>query len=240
MAVDEAKLNEFLGKAVGDLGAAMSATLILVGDRLGLYRELAKGAGDFGRPGAAHRHRRALRSRMAGQPGRRRLCRVRLRARRVVAESGAGAVPDRPERPRRHAGCLQHRRGDVPRARAHARQLQIRGRDGVGRAPSLPVRGNRAILPRRLQHQPDRLVAARAGRRRRQAAARSQGGRCRVRPRREHHSDGADVSGFGVRRLRLSRRIDQGRNRKGGGSRCRQRAIRGRRCGRLQRQGAST
>ena len=44
MAVDEAKLNEFLGRAVGDLGAAMSATLILVGDRLGLYRELAKGA----------------------------------------------------------------------------------------------------------------------------------------------------------------------------------------------------
>jgi len=44
MAVDETKLNEFLGKAVGDLGAAMSAPLILIGDRLGLYRELAKGA----------------------------------------------------------------------------------------------------------------------------------------------------------------------------------------------------
>ena len=44
MDVDETKLNDFLGKAVGDLGAAMSATLILVGDRLGLYRELAKGA----------------------------------------------------------------------------------------------------------------------------------------------------------------------------------------------------
>ena len=43
MAVDEIKLNEFLGKAVGDLGAAMSAALMLVGDRLGLYRELAKG-----------------------------------------------------------------------------------------------------------------------------------------------------------------------------------------------------
>ena len=42
--VDETKLNEFLGKAVGDLGAAISATLILVGDRLGLYCELAKGA----------------------------------------------------------------------------------------------------------------------------------------------------------------------------------------------------
>jgi SAM-dependent methyltransferase len=43
MSVDEDKLHEFLGKAVGDLGAAMSATLMLVGDRLGLYKELAKG-----------------------------------------------------------------------------------------------------------------------------------------------------------------------------------------------------
>jgi SAM-dependent methyltransferase len=44
MSVNEAKLNEFLGKAVGDLGAAMSATLMLIGDRLGLYKELAKGS----------------------------------------------------------------------------------------------------------------------------------------------------------------------------------------------------
>lgn len=43
MALDESKLHEFLGKAVGDLGAAMSATLMLVGDRLGFYKELAKG-----------------------------------------------------------------------------------------------------------------------------------------------------------------------------------------------------
>lgn len=43
MSINESKLNEFLGKAVGDLGAAMSATLMLVGDRLGLYKELAKG-----------------------------------------------------------------------------------------------------------------------------------------------------------------------------------------------------
>jgi 2-polyprenyl-3-methyl-5-hydroxy-6-metoxy-1,4-benzoquinol methylase len=44
MAINEEKLNEFLGKAVGDLGAAMSAALVLAGDRLGLYKELAKGA----------------------------------------------------------------------------------------------------------------------------------------------------------------------------------------------------
>jgi SAM-dependent methyltransferase len=43
MAVNEERLNAFLGKAIGDLGAAMSAVLISLGDELGLYRELAKG-----------------------------------------------------------------------------------------------------------------------------------------------------------------------------------------------------
>lgn len=40
-AIDEAKLNEFMGKAVGDMGAAMHAVLILLGDRLGLFKAMA-------------------------------------------------------------------------------------------------------------------------------------------------------------------------------------------------------
>lgn len=43
MGIDETRLNTFLGKAVEDLGAAISATLILAGDRLGLYKALAEG-----------------------------------------------------------------------------------------------------------------------------------------------------------------------------------------------------
>ena len=43
MAINEERLNAFLGKAVGDLGAAISAVLILLGDELGLYRELGNG-----------------------------------------------------------------------------------------------------------------------------------------------------------------------------------------------------
>jgi SAM-dependent methyltransferase len=43
MAVSEERLNAFLGKAVGDLGAAIGAVLLSIGDELGLYRELAKG-----------------------------------------------------------------------------------------------------------------------------------------------------------------------------------------------------
>lgn len=42
--IDESKLNEFMEKVVGDLGAAIHATLVLIGDKLGLYRAMA-GAG---------------------------------------------------------------------------------------------------------------------------------------------------------------------------------------------------
>ena len=43
MAVDDAKLNAFMGSFVHDLGAVMHAATIVVGDELGLYKALAKG-----------------------------------------------------------------------------------------------------------------------------------------------------------------------------------------------------
>ncbi len=43
MSIDEAKLNDLLGRFVGDLGATMHAGNVVVGHRLGLYRALAKG-----------------------------------------------------------------------------------------------------------------------------------------------------------------------------------------------------
>src|SRR5512135_1323085 len=44
MNVDQKRLEEFMHRAVVDLGAAASAALVLIGDRLGLYRALAKEA----------------------------------------------------------------------------------------------------------------------------------------------------------------------------------------------------
>ncbi len=41
MPIDEMKLNEFMGKIVGDLGVTMSSTLLVLGDRLGLYKAMA-------------------------------------------------------------------------------------------------------------------------------------------------------------------------------------------------------
>jgi 2-polyprenyl-3-methyl-5-hydroxy-6-metoxy-1,4-benzoquinol methylase len=40
MPVDEQRLNVFLGKAVADLGAAVSSVLVSIGDELGFYRAL--------------------------------------------------------------------------------------------------------------------------------------------------------------------------------------------------------
>ena len=41
--IDEAKLEQFMGQFVGDLGAAMTAPLVMIGDKLGLYKAMADG-----------------------------------------------------------------------------------------------------------------------------------------------------------------------------------------------------
>ncbi len=41
--IDQTKLEEFLGRFVGDLGAALSSALVVIGDKLGLYRAMADG-----------------------------------------------------------------------------------------------------------------------------------------------------------------------------------------------------
>jgi SAM-dependent methyltransferase len=43
-AVDETKLNDFLGQFVSDLGATANAAMVVIGHRLGLYRTLAGAA----------------------------------------------------------------------------------------------------------------------------------------------------------------------------------------------------
>src|SRR5271170_576519 len=43
MAVDMDKLNVFVGQFVGDLGAAVHAGMVVIGEKLGLYKALAGG-----------------------------------------------------------------------------------------------------------------------------------------------------------------------------------------------------
>jgi 2-polyprenyl-3-methyl-5-hydroxy-6-metoxy-1,4-benzoquinol methylase len=70
--IDEAKLEAFMGQAVTDMGAIVSAPLFVIGERLGLYKAMA-GAGPLSseevaeRSGAAERYvREWLRNQAAG------------------------------------------------------------------------------------------------------------------------------------------------------------------------------
>jgi SAM-dependent methyltransferase len=70
--IDEAKLEAFMGQAVTDMGAIISAPLMLIGEKLGLYKAMA-GAGPLRseevakRSGAAERYvREWLRNQAAG------------------------------------------------------------------------------------------------------------------------------------------------------------------------------
>jgi SAM-dependent methyltransferase len=70
--IDETKLEAFMGQAVTDMGAVISAPLFLIGEKLGLYKAMA-GAGPLTseqiaeRSGAAERHvREWLRNQAAG------------------------------------------------------------------------------------------------------------------------------------------------------------------------------
>jgi SAM-dependent methyltransferase len=70
--IDEAKLEAFMGQAVTDMGAIISAPLMMIGEKLGLYKAMA-GAGPLSsqevaeRSGAAERYvREWLRNQAAG------------------------------------------------------------------------------------------------------------------------------------------------------------------------------
>jgi 2-polyprenyl-3-methyl-5-hydroxy-6-metoxy-1,4-benzoquinol methylase len=70
--IDETKLEAFMGQAVADIGAMVSAPLVVIGEKLGIYKAMA-GAGPLSsqevaeRCGAAERHvREWLRNQAAG------------------------------------------------------------------------------------------------------------------------------------------------------------------------------
>ena len=82
--LDQDKLEELVGQFVVDLGAALHAVGVVVGDRLGLYRALAEG-------GVATADELAVRASlsegMVARAGRRRLRHLRSTDRAVPAQS---------------------------------------------------------------------------------------------------------------------------------------------------------
>ena len=42
--IDEQKLNDFMQKAIGDISSTVSAVLVIIGNRLGLYKSMTESA----------------------------------------------------------------------------------------------------------------------------------------------------------------------------------------------------
>ena len=169
--IDEQKLGAFMGQAVGELGATLGAALVVIGDQLGLYKAMA-GAGPLTSDGArrAHRHRRALRARVAERPGGGRLRHLRPGDEDLHAAARAGARARRrgePVLPLRRVPGLHVAR---PRRAEDPRGVHERRRRRLARAPPRSVRGHRALLPPGLQRAPRRRVDPGARRRRGEAA----------------------------------------------------------------------
>ncbi len=210
--LDEAKLMDFVFRAVDEVGATLNCALVVMGDRLGYYRALA----DHGplaapelaqRTGTGERYAREwLNAQAAGgfvtyDPATRALHpagRARRRAHRRVSPA---FLP----------GFFQIAFGtvrDAPRIFELARDG-----DGLGWGDhNNDVHdGCERFFRPGLRRQPGRRVAAGPGRRGRQARARRPGRRPRLRARRVDDPDGAGLPGVDVRRLRRARRVDRDR-----------------------------
>ena len=190
--LDMAKLEAFVFRAVDEVGATLNTALVVMGDRLGLYRALA-GAGPLTpaelaeRTGTAERYvREWLNAQAAGgyveydpESGRYTLPPEQALA-LTDSESPAYLPGLLPDRARVGARLAPH----------HGGRPERRGRR-LARAQPQRVRRLRALLPPGLQREPDLVVAAGARRRRREARAGRDRRRRRLRARLVDDPDGA-------------------------------------------------
>ena len=123
-----AKLHDLLGRAIVDFGGASIAPLVLIGDRLGLYRALAQRRPRSRRPSSPRaRAPRALRARMAQRAGRSGY--VTYDPRRAVTRSR----PSRRSRsPNEDSPASRRRVPDRDRRRPHRRPAADAFRTGEG------------------------------------------------------------------------------------------------------------
>ena len=94
MPLDQAKLDEFAGKMLNDMGAAATGAMVLIGDKLGLYKALAaEGPLAPAELAAQDRHSGALCPRMAGGTGGGGVCPVSARDRHIRHDRRTGHGP---------------------------------------------------------------------------------------------------------------------------------------------------
>ena len=174
MAATEQQVQEFVHKAFGDIGGALTASLVVIGDKLGLYRALAGGRRlDPGRAGGADRDRPSATC-ASGSPAQAAAGYVTYDAddRALHAARRARGRAHRRGEPGLRARRLPgHDRGDARRRRRSIEAFRTGERRRLARARPRPLRRHRALLPARLQRPPRRRVDPGARRRRRRSSS---------------------------------------------------------------------
>ena len=150
MTINEEKLNAFLGKVVGDVGATMSAALVVIGDRLGLYKalaaggpqtpaELAKKTETAERTSASGSNAQAAGGYVAYDPASGRFHLEPEQAMALADETSPASVPGL-----FHVACaMWHGEEKI------AENFRTGAGLAWGAAAHVPLRGHRALLPRR-------------------------------------------------------------------------------------------
>ena len=129
--VDEAKLNAFVGRMLGDLGALTNAVLVHVGDQLGLYKALATSGATTS---IALAKQTGTSSAWCASGCRRKLPRVTsptTGGHRILAFAGASDGIRQRREPGFHRRFLRHRRG-LFRCAEDRQCVQDRGADSPG------------------------------------------------------------------------------------------------------------
>ena len=217
--IDEAKLEAFMGQAVTDMGAIISAPLMLIGEKLGLYKAMAH-AGPLTsqevaeRSGAAERY---VREWLGNQAAGGYVTYDPASDRYTLPDEHALALADE-DSPFYILGVYDSVASLVRRRRSDSRGLPQRRGDGLARARSPAVPRDRAVLPARLPRPPGRRVDSGSGWSAGEARTRCQGRRCRLRPRSVDDHHGRGVPQLRILRLRLPRTVDRARARGGEGS----------------------
>ena len=187
--MNEAKLHEFMGKLVTDMGGAWMMAMVLIGDELGLYKAMADG-----QPASAEE--------VAKRSG----CHPRLVREWLDANAAAGYVEAANggyRLPPEQAMALANEDSPVFVAPGQSvvaacfmdlEQLiaAFRGKGAFpwGEHHHRMFHGVEKFFRPGLPGPPDHVVAARPGRRGGEAPGRGQGGRRRLRPRRLHGHHG--------------------------------------------------
>ena len=145
--MDEAKLMEFVGQTLGDVGAMLGGAMVVIGDKLGLYRAMA-GAGSLtseelaDKTGTAERYVRRVVERTGGT----RLCVYDGDGRFTLPDEHAIPLTDETS-PACVIGAFETALGVRLRHRHHHRAVPYRRGFLVGGAGSTRVGRLRAVLP---------------------------------------------------------------------------------------------